>query len=128
VSQQRITSGDGALAFSTTDTGTLRFIGLSSGNAGTSATEIRFALRLQGGRAEVRESGAYRSEIAFGAGDTLKVSVEGGQVKYSRNGTVFYTSAATPTYPLLVDTALYDLNATLSNASLTGSGVGLVRR
>ena len=30
-----------------------------------------------------------------------------GVVQYSRNGTVFYTSAQAPVYPLLVDCALY---------------------
>ena len=52
------------------------------------------------------------------AGDTLRVAVVGGVVKYSRNGTVFYTSTKTPVYPLLVDTALYSLNATLKSVVL----------
>ncbi len=46
----------------------------------------------------------------------------GGVVKYSRNGTVFYTSAKTPSYPLLVDTALYTHGATLKDAVISGSG------
>ena len=41
-------------------------------------------------------------------------------MKYSKNGTVFYTSTKTPTYPLLVDTALYTQGATLNNAVLAG--------
>jgi hypothetical protein len=31
---------------------------------------------------------------------------------------VFYTSAATPTYPLLVDTSLFDLGASLNAVTL----------
>lgn len=120
MSSQRISSGDGFLSFSTTESNTLRFVGLSSGNSGTGGAEIKFALRLQGGRAEVRESGTYKTEVSFAAGDTLKVAVEGGKVKYSKNGSVFYTSAAAPAYPLLVDTSFYDLSAGIVNVLTSG--------
>jgi len=40
-------------------------------------------------------------------GDKLQVAIVGGVVKYKKNGTVFYTSSLTPTYPLVVDTALH---------------------
>ena len=76
ISGQQISSGDGFVSFSTTESNTLRFVGLSNGNTGTGGAEIKFALRLQGGRAEVRESGTYKSEVTFAAGDTLKVAVE----------------------------------------------------
>src|SRR5207302_858848 len=54
------------------------------------------------------------------AGDHLRVSVEGGVVKYKKNGVVFYTSAATPSYPLLVDTSLYSTGSTVTNAVING--------
>ncbi len=40
---------------------------------GTAPGDINFALRLQNGVAEVRESNAYRTEIGFAAGDTLAI-------------------------------------------------------
>jgi hypothetical protein len=40
-------------------------------------------------------------------------------VRYSRNGTDFYTSAIVPTYPLLVDTCIFDLNGTISDAVIS---------
>jgi hypothetical protein len=120
VSEQRISAGDGAVSFSTADTRTLRFIGLSTGNTGTAPAEIKCALRLQNGTAEVREAGVYKSEVSFEAGDVLAIAVVGGAVQYSKNGTVFYTSAARPGYPLLVDTTLFDLNATLSSVMILG--------
>ena len=120
ISQQRLYAGDGAMSFTASETQRLRFIGLSTGNTGTAPAEIRFALRLQAGTAEVRESGLYRSEVSFAAGDVFKIGVVGGLVKYSKNGVVFYTSAATPTYPMLVDTSLFDLNATLSSVMFSG--------
>ena len=91
VSQQQI-SGSGTLQFSTDETSSLRFVGLGSGGIGSAPGDIDFAIRLQGGVAEVRESGAYKTEIGFGAGDTFSVIVSNGAVTYAKNGGVFYTS------------------------------------
>jgi hypothetical protein len=121
VSAQQIRGGDGYVEFSVPEAKALRFIGLSTGNSGTDPAEIKFALRLQNGVAEVRESGAYRSEMGFAAGDVLRVAFVGGTVQYSKNGSVFYTSTAAPSYPALVDTSLFDDNATLWNVVIAGS-------
>ena len=117
-SVQTIRSGDGEMSVVASDTQALRVIGLGSGNAGTSAEEILFGLRLQNGRVEVREKGAYKSERAVAAGDVLRITVRAGTVSYSVNGSVFYTSAASPVYPLLVDTSLFDLGAAVTSATL----------
>ena len=117
-SVQAVTSGDAELAFVAGDTEALRVIGLSSGNAGTGADEIQFGLRLQDGRVEIRERGAYQAERAIASGDVLRVTARAGVVSYSVNGSVFYSSAAAPSYPLLVDTALFDVGATLTNVTL----------
>ena len=66
----------------------------------------------------MREGGVYRSEIAIAAGDILRIAVAEGSVKYSKNGTVFYTSSAQPAYPLVVNAALLDLNATIVNVMM----------
>jgi hypothetical protein len=124
VSAQSIGAGDGYVEFTVPESGTLRFIGLSSGNGGTDPSEIRFALRLQGGNAEVRESGAYRTEIPFGANDVLRIAYVGGTVQYSKNGGVFYTSGNGPSYPAIVDTTLFDDNATLWNVMIGNGGGG----
>jgi len=121
VSAQQIKSGDGYVEFSVPEAGTLRYIGLSTGNSGTDPGEIKFALRLQGGVAEVRESGTYKADIPFGAGDNLRVAFVGGTVQYAKNGSVFYTSASRPSYPALVDTSLFDENATLWNVVIAGA-------
>jgi hypothetical protein len=122
ISAQSIASGDGYVEFTVPESGSLRFIGLSSGNGGTDPGEIRFALRLQGGNAEVRESGAYRLETRFAANDLLRVAYVGGKVQYSKNGSVFYTSGARPVYPAIVDTTLFDAGATVWNVMIaTGS-------
>jgi hypothetical protein len=69
----------------------------------------------------VYEKGVLRGSFgSYATGDVLRVAVEGGAVRYRRNGTLLYTSTTPPSYPLLVDTALYTQGATLNNAVLGG--------
>ncbi len=124
-SAQSISSGDGYVEFTVPDSSALRFVGLTTRNGSTNPAEIRFALRLQGGNAEVRESGQYRAETPFGANDILRVAYVGGKVQYSKNGNVFYTSGTGPAYPAVVDTTLFDTNATVWNVMIGNGGGAL---
>ena len=119
VSNQQIT-GSGALQFSTDDSSTLRFIGLSTSGIGTTPTDVQYAIRLQAGVAEVRESGAYKSETPFAAGDTFTIAVTNGSVSYAKNGAVFYTSAATAGGSLHGHIIFFDMNASVRNVSFGG--------
>lgn len=121
ISAQQIRSGDGYVEFSVPESGTLRFVGLSTGNNVTDPGSIKFALRLQSGTAEVRESGAYKSETSFSAGDVLRVAFAGGKVQYSKNGNVFYSSGSSPSYPALANATLFDDNASIWNAVIAGA-------
>jgi hypothetical protein len=116
ISQQQIGSGDGYLEFTVSETNLVRFIGLNHNNTGTSTGEIPFAFKIVSGYAEAREYGQYRSDVPVVTGDVLRITVQSGVVKYSKNGTVLYTSMATPSYPLRADSALTSLNATVNNA------------
>ncbi len=101
--------------------------GLSHTDANQDYTSIEFGL-LPGadGNIYVYESGTQRGIFgSYATGDVFRVSIEGGVVKYRKNGAVLYTSTITPAYPLLVDTALYTNNSTLTNVVInhnTGSG------
>ncbi|HEX9833773.1 MAG TPA: hypothetical protein VGA66_11965, partial [Mycobacterium sp.] len=117
---QRIGSGDGYLEFTVSETGLVRYVGLNNIVAGTSSAEIAFAFKLVNGYAEAREYGQYRSDVPVVTGDVMRITVQSGVVKYSKNGTVFYTSTSTPSYPLRADTALTSLSATVSNAVISG--------
>ena len=71
---------------------------------------------------QVYEKGTLRGTFGtFVRGDKLRVSVESGVVKYKKNGVTFYTSTVAPTYPLLVDAALYSTNATSTQVNLFGT-------
>ena len=119
VSQQQLPSGDGYVEITASETNTHRMFGLSNGNTNASYQDIDFALYAQaGGNLQIYEGGALRvgSAGTYIPGDKLRVAVEGGIVKYRKNGALLYTSLVTPTYPLLVDTALYSQNATITSA------------
>jgi hypothetical protein len=117
ISVQQIPSGDGYVEITASETGTYRMFGFSNGNTDSSYQDIDFGLDLAPGIIYVFEKGVNKGSFgSYATGDLLRVAVVGGAVKYSRNGTVFYTSTQAPTYPLLVDTWLYHLGATLNNA------------
>jgi hypothetical protein len=124
LSTQEIGSGDGYFEFTTANNRPLRFVGLGTRNTGTTGNEIKFALRIQKGVAEVRESGAAKGHVRFAAGDALRIAVANGRVNYSKNGKVFYQSATAVSYPLVVDTALYEAGAEVSNATITATSSG----
>ena len=117
-------TGDGAVEFMVGDTSTQAALGLSNGDSSTNYTDIDFAIYLAGsGGLQVYESGTHRGSFgSYAAGDFMRVEVVGGVVKYYRNGVAFYTSMLTPTYPLLVDTALWSADAPLVKVVLGPAG------
>ena len=120
MSEQQV-SGSGMLQFATDDVSSLRFVGLASGGIGTTPSDINFAIRLQAGVAEVRESGVYQTEVPFAAGDAFAIDIAGGTVTYARNGVVFYRSASTATFALRAHAILFDANATIRSVTI-GAG------
>ena len=88
----------------------------------TDYTHINFAFSIwPGGSWEVRESGVYKTDGTWAAGDVFKVSIEGTVVKYYRNGVEVYSDSPTLSFPLVFDTTLMSAGASLSNARLVGS-------
>lgn len=121
VSTVELAAGDGAVEFTATDTSTYRMLGLSNGDTDAYYTDIDFALSVGWGEVRVYEKGTERGAFGpFAVGDRMRVAVEGGVVKYRRNGALLYASAQAIVYPLLVDTALYDSGTALTGVALTG--------
>jgi spore germination protein YaaH len=118
ISQQTIASGDGWLEFTVDDALPYRFVGLGRAASSISVTAIDFAFRLQAGRADAYERGAWKADNTVVNGDVLRVSVESGVVKLYKNGSAFYTSATAPAYPLVAAAALVDSGATVAGARL----------
>jgi hypothetical protein len=120
VTNQQV-SGSGLLQFATDDGTSLRFVGLGSGGIGTTPADVNFAIRLQGGIAEVRESGVYKTDTAFGPGDTFTIAVNNGGATYAKNGSVFYTSANAASGSLRAHVIFFDINGSVRGVSF-GSG------
>jgi len=114
-SKPQIDSGDGYAEFTAGEKTFLRVAGLTHAFTGLDPDTIDFGIRLQSGFAEIRENGAYRADTTFEADDVFRITVQSGVVSYSKNGVVFYTSTAAPTYPLVFGAALASLNATVSS-------------
>ena len=117
----QVLHGDGYVEFTAQETAAWRMAGLSNGDTNQNLNDIDFGIVLGGdGAYYIYESGTQRGSSYgnYSAGDVFRVAVTNGVVTYSRNRTVFYTSAVAPTFPLGVDTALYDTSATIKNAVL----------
>jgi hypothetical protein len=123
VSTKTLGSGDGSVEVTASEKTTDRMFGLGKGDSNQHWDDIDFGFYLGGnGTLRVYEAGVLRGIFSsYATGDKLQVVVESGVVRYKRNGAVFYTSTVTPTYPLLVDTALYQQGATLTSAIVSGN-------
>ncbi len=126
-SSQIIQSGDAFAEFTASETSLERMAGLSNGDPDQNYASIAYAVHLNtGGAFYVSEKGVSRGYFGdYRSGDVFRVAIVSGRVKYSRNGNVFYTSTVTPSYPLLVDSALDGQGSTIANAvisSVTGDG------
>jgi hypothetical protein len=120
-SQQQIVSGDGYFQFTASEA-SRRSVGLSNGNPGTTSEEINFSIGLwPDGGIDVRENGTYQMQTTYVTGDVFRIAVEAGVIKFYKNGNLLYTSSAAPTYPLLVDSALFTNYSTITNAVIAGA-------
>jgi alpha-tubulin suppressor-like RCC1 family protein len=114
-------SGDGSVEYTATDIGAWRMLGLSNGDTDRNYTDIDFALAAGNGAVYVYQKGTQIGQYGgFALGDRLRVAVEGGVVKYRRNGVLLYTSSQAIQYPLLVDSALYTSGTAMTDIVLTG--------
>ena len=122
VSTRAISSGDGYMEFTASETNTGRILGLSLGDMDQNYTDIDFAAMLSAtGDFHVYESGNSRGNFgSYSTNDLLRVAVVSGEVVYSHNGRVFYRSGLAPTYPLLVDSALMTNSAMIIDVFIVG--------
>src|SRR6266542_4492700 len=91
VSVAQLTGGDGWLAVTVDETQAFRFVGLARPHTSTTGAAIDFSFRLQAGRADLYERGVYRADNTVVTGDTLRVVVAGGVVRYEKNGKTVFT-------------------------------------
>jgi hypothetical protein len=122
VSTRAIATGDGYVEATVAEVDRSRMFGLSNGDTDQGYNDIDFGIDVYNNQFYVVENGATRyGPVTVKANDVLRVALTSGVVQYSINGALRYTSAATPHYPLLCDTALYDAGATIRGAIISGS-------
>jgi alpha-tubulin suppressor-like RCC1 family protein len=120
VSTKAILAGDGYVEFTVDSMAVVRRIGLSNGDTDQSPTDIDFGLYLFNGNAYAFSLGSDQVSTPFGVGDVLRIGVEGGVVKYRKNGVLFHTNGIAPSYPLLVDTSIYYVGTGFSGVTISG--------
>ncbi len=122
ISTRAIASGDGYVEARWSILSNL-YLGLSSGDTNQDPSDIDYAVQATAGGLLISEGGTVRGTFG-GPGlvdDLIRIAVEGGVVRYYKNGSMVYSSLVTPQYPLLVDTSFYTEGFTLSNVMLTGA-------
>ena len=114
-------AADGYAEYTVSSVADTVMFGLGNGDSGPGYADIEYGILTcpQTSRLFVVEGGVLRSRArGYAAGDTLRVSVEGGLVKYRRNGNLLYISEVTPSFPLNVDTSLYSPGATVAGGKV----------
>lgn len=123
-STQSITSGDGYVEFSTNESSSHgKHAGLGTNTPDWGYTNIQFDINMAvSNNVRIFESGTSRGSFGtYAPGDVFRIAIEGGVVKYYKNGGLLYTSLVAPTYPLYLDTSLYHLNGTVTDAKIFSS-------
>ena len=124
-STQAIGAGGGAVQFTVVDPTRLLIAGLSDGTGGP--TDVDFGIGHGGASADVRENGAYRTDVPVVAGDVFRIAVSAsGVVTYARNGQVFYTSSVTATAPLRFVAVMAAAGASVEHVTIAGVAASAV--
>ncbi len=128
VSAQQFVSGDGYVetTVATGETQTSRIFGLSNTDPDAGRDSIQYGIfLLDGGRLRVRESGTDVFDGGtYDSGDVLRVEISGTDILYKKNGVTFFTTPgviSVASYPLIVDSSLFDTGATITNARVNGT-------
>lgn len=125
VSTQYVTPEFAQLEFTVRSNGQLIVAGFARSQSNPNGAAAEFAIRVQKGIAEVRESGLYQADIVYRPGDRLGILIRNGHVEYTRNGTVFYISHGKATQNLFSVLTYFDRDAAADNVVLSATGFGV---
>ncbi len=116
----------GYFEFTATENNKLRCVGLSNSNNASDHLSIQFAFYLQNdGNYRIYESGIDRGLfLPYQPNSVFRIKVDGGVVKYFKDGLLVYLSSISPSLPLLVDVSLNELGATITNVKVSNYNNG----
>lgn len=115
--------GDVSASFTISETNTYRMFGLSHTDLNASYTSIEYAIYPKNdGTIGIYENGSSIGDFgSYSINDILTVERIGTTIYYKKNGSTLYTSLISSSRNLFIDTALYTLNATITNAVFESS-------
>jgi len=117
---------NGYFEFIATETNRKRAVGLSGSNINSNFTTIDYAFYLEAnGNLKICESGNNRGNYgSYFTGDTLRISVENGSIRYFRNRELLRIASTAPSLPLFVDVSIRDIDGTISDAVIVNNSDG----
>ncbi len=115
-----IASGDCFVEFTTAEFNRGKTLGLSNGDTNRSFEDIDFAIQLgANGRVFIYEGASQIASLGtYAASDVFRIEAIGSTISYYQNGILLLARTKTPTFPLLVDAALFSADATLRGVTL----------
>jgi endonuclease/exonuclease/phosphatase family metal-dependent hydrolase len=120
VSAQSFASG--SVAF-TVSAGARAAVGMGSDASTNTSYAFNYSFSFNGGSTwEIREAGVYKTEGPLGTSDVFTVSADGVTVRYYRNSSLVYTSKIAQPGPMVVDTTLVNVGATVQVSQFLTSG------
>lgn len=124
--QQQITASGGYFEFSVSMNHRMQ-VGLSNDTSGAvDYTQLKYTFNFWGDYFDIREGWEnYYGWWPYQTGDVFRIAVEGNVIKYYQNGALLRTSTRAPSYPLVLDTALTAMGATVQNAIVSTTAAGV---
>jgi len=126
LSLQTIESGDGYVQVEASERNSSRYFGLTSKFvAPPKSPDMDFGIQLGSDKKlSITELGVVKkSGIKYGVGDTLKIALQGGVVRYYKNQKLIYTSREALQYPLVTAASLASSSAKIDSALISGAAV-----
>ena len=125
VSLQTLDFGDGYVEATVPQDAVNMMIGLSKGDTNVHFNDIDFALYVHSsGTIYVFDNGAnLAAPSTYSSGDIVRVEVSGSNVKFKKNGVLFYTLSnviSANSYPILVDTSIHTQGTGFTNVGVVG--------
>ena len=119
-------NAEGYFQFNALENNKTRMIGLSTSNTSSDQNTIRYAFLLENSATyRIYELGVYKGVFGtYATGDTFRISVSSGVVRYMVNSTAVYNSALVPTLPLIADVSLYETGSTVHQALVVNFNAG----
>ena len=101
-------------------------VGLSQSHPTAHFNTIQFAFSLESnGNIRIFESGVNRGTYGtYSPGDQLRIGIEGGTLRYYRNGELLYTSLQSPSLPLLVSVSILTVDGAVHSPRVANLSEG----